>query len=78
MVNEPTDEQEALLAGMIEQACDCARALWKASDAFDPASDDEAFDRGFEAAMDFALSDEFGRSVSGLKAMLDERGSSSH
>ena len=71
MVSQPTDEQEALLAGMIEQARDCARALWKASDAFDLVSNDEAFDGGFEAARDFALSDEFGRSVSRLKSMLN-------
>ncbi len=77
MVNQPTDELEASLVGMIEQARDCARALWKASDAFDSVSNDEAFDIGFEAAMDFALSDEFGRSVSRLKSWLDESGWSS-
>jgi hypothetical protein len=53
MVDQPTDEQEALLGGMIEQARDCAMALGKPSDAFDLIFNDEAFDRGFESAMDF-------------------------
>ena len=74
MANQLTDEQETLLANMIEQARDRARAVWNPSDTFNQASDDKAFDRGFEAAMDFALSDEFGRLISRLKSMLDESG----
>jgi hypothetical protein len=74
MANRLTDEQETLLANMVEQACGRARAACKASVAFDLVSNDEAFDRGFEAAMDFALSDEFGRLISKLKLMLDEGG----
>jgi hypothetical protein len=78
MANQLTDEQEILLAAMVEQARDRARAVWKASDAFDLVSKDESFDRGFEAAMDFALSDEFERFIDRLKYMLDESGSSRH
>jgi hypothetical protein len=78
MVNPLTDEQETLLAGMVEEARDRARAGWKASDVSNQASHDEAFDRGFEAAMDFALSDEFGRFISELKSMLDGNGLSHH
>lgn len=69
LANQLTDEQETLLANMIEQARDRARAAWKSSDT-------EAFDRGFEAAMDFALSDEFLRFISQLKSMLGESGPS--
>ena len=78
MANQLTEEQETLLANMVEQARDRARAVCKASVAFDLVSNDEAFDRGFEAAMDFALSDEFEHFVSRLKSMLDESGSSRH
>jgi hypothetical protein len=78
MAKQLTDEQETLLAAMVEQALDRARAVWKASDAFDLVSKDESFDRGFEAAMDFALSDEFERFIDRLKYMLDESGSSRH
>ena len=78
MANQLTEEQETLLANMVEQARDRARAVCKASVAFDSVSNDEAFDSGFEAAMDFALSDEFERFISRLNSMLDESGSSSH
>jgi hypothetical protein len=78
MDNQLTDDQEMLLANVIEQARDRAKAAWKSSDAFNQASNDECFDRGFEGAMDFALSDEFGRFISRLKSMLDESGSSRH
>ena len=78
MANQLTDEQETLLANMVEQARDRARAACKASVAFDLVSNNEAFDRGFEAAMDFALSVEFERFVSRLKSILDENGSSRH
>ena len=78
MANQLTDEQETLLANMVEQARDRARAVCKGSVVFDLVSNDEAFDRGFEAAMDFALSDEFGCFISRLKSMLAESGSSPH
>ncbi len=83
MANQLTEEQETSLANMVEQARDRARAVWKSSVAkaavaFDLASNDEAFDRGFDAAMDFAISDEFAHFVSRLKFMLDETGWSSH
>ena len=83
MVNQLTDEQETLLANMVEQTRDRARAVWKASVAkasvaFDLVSYDEAFDRGFDAGMDFAISDEFEHFVSRLKSMLDASGSYSH
>ena len=48
LANQLTDEQETLLANMIEQARDRARAAWKSSDT-------EAFDRGFEAALHFSI-----------------------
>ena len=78
MASQLTDEQETLLANMVERARDRARAACRASVAFHPVSNDEAFDRGFEAAMDFVLSDEFEHFVSRLKSMLDESRSSSH
>ena len=78
MANQLTDEQETLLANVVEQARERARAVCKVSVAFKLVSNDEAFDRGFEAAMDFALSDEFERFVSRLKSMLNESGSFSH
>jgi hypothetical protein len=78
MANQLTDEQETLLANVVEQARDRARAVCKASVPFDLVSNDEAFDRGFEAAMDFALSDEFEHFVSRLKSMLDGSGSFRH
>ncbi len=83
MANQLTEEQETLLANMVEQARERARGVWKASVAkasvaFHLVSNDEAFDRGFDAAMDFAISDEFEHFVSRLKFMLDASGSSSH
>jgi hypothetical protein len=78
LANQLTDEQETLLANVVEQARERARVLCKVSVAFKLLSNDEAFDRGFEAAMDFAISDEFERFVSWLKSMLNESGSFSH
>ncbi len=69
-----TEEQESLLASAVEHARDRARGAWQISDDFSRASVDDAFDSGFAAAMDFALSDEFGRLISKLKLMLDEGG----
>ncbi len=69
-----TEEQESLLAKAVEHARDRARGAWKISDDFSRVSVDDAFDSGFAAAMDFALSDEFGRLISELKLMLDEGG----
>jgi hypothetical protein len=69
-----TEEQECLLAGVIERARDRARGAWQISDDFSCASVDDAFDSGFAAAMDFALSDEFVLLISKLKLMLDEGG----
>ncbi len=69
-----TEEQESLLASVIEHARDRARRAWQISDDSSHASVDDAFDSGFAAAMDFALSDEFGRLISKLKLMLDEGG----
>jgi hypothetical protein len=74
MANQLTDDQETLLANMIEQARDRAKVAWKSSDTFNQASADAAFDRGFEAAMDFALSDEFGQFISRLRSMLEKGG----
>lgn len=71
MTSQLTDEDETLLANIIEQARDRAKAAWKSSDTFNQAANDGAFDGGFEAAMDFALSDEFLRFISQLKSMLD-------
>ena len=78
MANQLTDEQETLLANMVELARDRARAACKASAALHPVSNDEAFDRGFEAAMDFVFSDEFEHFIFRLKSMLGESRSSSH
>ncbi len=74
MAAQLTEEQENLLASMVQQARDRAKVTWKNSDDFSRASRDDAFDRGFEAAMDYALSDEFVRLISKLKLMLDEGG----
>jgi hypothetical protein len=73
-----TDEQETLLANLVEQARDRAWVAWKASIASDRESNSEAFDRGFEAAMDFALSNEFEVFISRLKSMLEGDGPSRH
>jgi hypothetical protein len=78
MANQLTDEQETLLANMVEQARDRARMVWKASVAHDLVSDDEAFDSGFESAIDFAFSDEFEHFISRIKSMLGESGTTSH
>jgi hypothetical protein len=69
-----TEEQESLLASVVEHARDRARGAWQISDDFSCVSVDNAFDSGFAAAMDFALSDEFVRLISKLKLMLDEGG----
>ncbi len=74
MAAQLTEEQESLLANMVEQARDRAKAAWKRSEDFSGASYDDAFESGFEAAMDFALSDEFERLISKLKSMLNENG----
>lgn len=74
MVNPLTDEQEALLVDMMEKARDRARQVWKASRTFDFTTPDDAFNRGFEAAMDFALGDEFMRLISQIKSMLGVSG----
>ncbi len=70
MANHLTDEQETLLAHVIERARNRAKRAWKITIGFSGATPDEAFDKGFEDAMEFALSDEFGQLISRLKAML--------
>ncbi len=72
MAAQLTEEQESLLATMIEQARDRAKSAWKNSNDFREASRDDAFDSGFEAAMDYALSDEFEQMIAKLRSMLDE------
>ncbi len=67
-----TEEQEIWLADMIEQARERAKRTWKTTSGISRATPDEAFDRGFEEAMDFAVSDEFGGFLTRLKSMLDE------
>ena len=77
MVNPLTDEQETLLVDMVEKARDRARQAWKATRIFDLTyltSPDDAFKIGFEAAMDFALGDEFIRLISQIKSLLDVSG----
>jgi hypothetical protein len=67
-----TEEQESFLAGMVDAARDHAKRAWKSSDDSSQSTLDHSFDAGFEAAMDYALSDEFGRLISKLKSMLDD------
>jgi len=74
MTAQLTEEQESLLASVVEHARDRAREAWQISDDFSRASVDDAFDNGFAAALDFALSDEFVRLISKLKLMLNEGG----
>lgn len=70
MAAQLTEEQEAWLVDVIEQARERAKRAWKITSGFTHASPDEAFDKGFEEAMEFAVSDEFARLISRLKAML--------
>ncbi len=72
MAAQLTEEQEVWLADMIEQARDRAKREWKATSGISHATPDEAFDRGFEEAMEFAVSDEFGQFLTRLKSMLNE------
>jgi hypothetical protein len=74
MINPLTDEQETLLVDMVEKARDRARQVWRANRTFDLTSPDEAFNRGFEAAMDFALGDEFMLLISQIKSIFDVSG----
>ncbi len=78
MPTQLTDKQEILLMNIVEEARDRAMAEWSASAVSDRASSDEAFDRGFEAAMDFVLSDQFARFIYGLKSMLEMNDVSRH
>lgn len=72
MAAQLTEEQEIWLADMIEQARERAKRAWKTTNGFSRASPEEAFDRGFEEAMEFAVSDEFGQFLTRLKSMLNE------
>ena len=69
-MGELTDEQEMFLANMVEQARERAKRDWKITEGFSRATVDEAFDKGFGEAMEFAVGDEFAELIARLKVML--------
>ena len=72
MAAQLTEAQEIWLADMIEQARERAKRAWKTTRGISGTTPDEAFNRGFEEAMEFAVSDEFGQFLTRLKSMLNE------